>query len=663
MKLYNKIYHVSQYGSDFNEGSENAPFKTINTAAKMARSGDMVIVHEGVYREWVKPVLGGTSNNERITYSAADGEKVVIKGSEVIKDWTYERDGVWKTVIPNSFFGEYNPYSDVIYGDWYDNNGGTYHTGEVYINGKSLYEVCDDNALYNPAPAKDAVDKEGSLYVWTCEVDEENTTIWANFHKYDPNQELVEINVRKKCFFPEHIGINYITVKGFEMCHGATQWAPPTAEQEGIIGPNWSYNWIIENNIIHDSKCVGISLGKERGSGHNFGVSISRKAGFNYQLEAMFKGLQKGWSKGNVGSHIVRNNTIYNCEQAGIVGHMGCAFSEIYGNHIYNIHTKCLFTGAEMAGIKFHAAIDTIIRNNRIHNCSLAIWLDWQNQGARISCNLFYNNSKDLMMEVCHGPCLIDNNLFLSGNTSLQLMQQGAAFVHNYITGTVVVEKCLNRATPYHFPHSTAVMGTENIYCGDDRYYNNIFVSPLGVQQSLIEKRPDKGVTEAMGTGGPKGQFGLMEYDEYSTSDEQYFEQVDSHVDKYYKKALYAPHLAAKQPIYCAGNLYCHGADTPKEEAHSMVCMDYNPDVQIEERGSEVYLKIRVSPIIAEVETDIVDTERLGMTRISEMLYEDTLGNPVTLDTDFQGAARNTEKPRVGPIENLSVGENIIRVW
>ena len=94
-------------------------------------------------------------------------------------------------------------------------------------------------------------------------MDEKNTTIYANFHGYDPNQELVEINVRPYCFYPEKTGLNYITVRGFEMAQAACPWAPPTADQPGLIGTHWSKGWVIEDNIIHDAKCSGISVGKE----------------------------------------------------------------------------------------------------------------------------------------------------------------------------------------------------------------------------------------------------------------------------------------------------------------------------------------------------------------------------------------------------------------
>jgi len=41
-----------------------------------------VLVHEGVYRERVKPARGGTGPDAMICYEAAPGERVVIKGSE-----------------------------------------------------------------------------------------------------------------------------------------------------------------------------------------------------------------------------------------------------------------------------------------------------------------------------------------------------------------------------------------------------------------------------------------------------------------------------------------------------------------------------------------------------------------------------------------------------
>ena len=107
--------------------------------------------------------------------------------------------------------------------------------------------------------------------------------------------------------------MNYITVRGFEMAQAACPWTPPTADQPGLIGANWSKGWIIENNIIHDAKCSGISIGKEASTGHNLCTRRHRKPGYQYQMEAVFRALKIGWSKEKIGSHIIRNNVIYDC--------------------------------------------------------------------------------------------------------------------------------------------------------------------------------------------------------------------------------------------------------------------------------------------------------------------------------------------------------------
>ena len=147
-----KIYHVAKNGDDQGGGDERHPFLTIQRAADTAAAGDTVIVHGGEYREWVRPQNGGLDDSCRIVYRAADGEQVVIKGSERIRTWVPEGDQVWKVVIENSFFGNYNPYAREISGDWLvDPRNWAVHTGDVYLNGTSLFEAPDLEAVRRPA--------------------------------------------------------------------------------------------------------------------------------------------------------------------------------------------------------------------------------------------------------------------------------------------------------------------------------------------------------------------------------------------------------------------------------------------------------------------------------------------------------------------------------
>ena len=306
------------------------------------------------------------------------------------------------------------------------------------------------------------------------------------------------------------------------MEHAATPWAPPTAEQIGLIGTHWSKGWIIEENTIRYSTCVGITLGKHGDQWDN--TSANSAEGYVKTIE---RGTEAGWSKENIGQHSVRNNIISHCEQAGIVGSLGAVFCSVIGNTIHDIHARRLFTGAEMGGIKFHAAVDSEIRSNHIFRCNRGIWLDWMTQGTRVTQNLLHDNgpSEDIFLEVNHGPALVDNNLLLSDN-SLLVNSQGAAYVHNLIAGKIQVIKGEKRETPYLVQHSTTVAGLAPNKSGDERFYNNLLL----------------------------GKADLGEYDN------------------------------VELPVWMHGNIYLHGAKAGNAEDNSLLLSDFDPEIRIIEK-------------------------------------------------------------------------------
>ena len=142
-------YHVAIQGSDQASGTAVQPFRTISRAAALAMPGDTVTVHAGVYREWVNPANGGTEEHRIVYQSAGDGE-VVITGAEPVSDWKDEGDGVWSTEVPNTLFTVRNPYEVKLYGDWLFEGELQPHLGDVYLDGKSLYECDSIDKLHNP---------------------------------------------------------------------------------------------------------------------------------------------------------------------------------------------------------------------------------------------------------------------------------------------------------------------------------------------------------------------------------------------------------------------------------------------------------------------------------------------------------------------------------
>ena len=616
-------YHVAKYGNDHNTGTKENPFLTISRAAKLADEGDTVVVHEGVYRECVSPEHGAKSELGRITYTAAPGERAVIKGSEIVEGWK-KADGIWSVSVSNTLFGDFNPYADVLDGDWLVRPlDFPRHTGTVYIGGEALLEASHAEEL-----------REKDL-TWYAEVYEDDTRIYVHADGCDLGRETVEINVRQRCFFPEKTGLNYITVKGFEMAHAATPWAPPTAHQIGMLGVHWSKGWIIEDNILHDSRCCAVSVGKELSTGHHVYTKYHRKPGYNYQYEAMLAGFRMGWSKETVGSHIIRNNKIYNCGQNGIVGHMGGSYSEIYGNEIFHIADKGEFWGHEVGAIKLHALIDTQIHHNHIHDCLMGIWLDWQAQGARLSCNILYRNGIDMKWEVTHGPHLADNNIFGS-EQNFQNAAQGGAYVHNLFLGGMFRYAILDRSTPYHLPHSTEMMGCSLVISGDDRYYNNIFLN--------TQEAPNR-----------KFRVGLSMYDGAPDSLQEYIDTVWTR----FGKSDATEFNQVKQPVYTAHNYYGDGVPPYERDVTSVKTETPSRARIVTEENGDVYLEMFLDDAFASLSAERVDTARLDMPRIVEAPYENPDGSPITIDGDLFGNPRG-EHPTAGPIESVRAGINRI---
>lgn len=638
-------YYVSKTGKDTNDGSKAAPFQTIGAAAYVARAGDTVTVHEGEYREWVKPEEGGLSNVRRIVYQAAENERVVIKGSERINNWEQVEGTVWKALIPNVLFDGYNPFDTVVRGDWMIfPEDRLVHLGDVYLNGNSFYEAVDYEHVKNPEVKKDILDNwteeiipvhnvEQTKYCWFASVEAEETILYANFHGADPNQELVEINVRQSCFYPTKTGVSYITVRGFEMAQAATPWAPPTGNQPGLVGPNWSKGWIIENNIIHDAKCSAITIGKEASTGDNYRTYRRDKPGYQYQLESVFAARKIGWSKETIGSHIIRNNTIYDCGQNGIVGHLGCVFSEICNNHIYNIALKREFYGHEIAGIKLHAAIDVHIHHNQIHDCSLGTWLDWEAQGVRVSKNLYYKNNRDLFIEVTHGPHMVDHNI-LGSKYSLDNHAQGGAYINNIFAGKIMLRKILDRATPYHAPHSTDVTGFAIVYGGDDRFYQNVFIG-----------------------GQTQDGVGTYMFDPNMTSLEEYMTEVD--------KLFPGDHEIfnqVEQPVYIDDNMYLEGARAFAKEKNAIVKSDFKTEFAIEQAADGVYLCVTLPDDYTANKFMPLTTATLPRVRIVDADFEDFDGGCKTFDSDYFNVIQE-DQAIIGPCATLKSGKNRIKVW
>lgn len=560
--------HVAKNGRDSGVGSEESPYATISQAAQKAQPGDTVIVHAGVYREWVRPPRGGAGEDQRIIYRNAPGERAVIKGSERIETWKRVGNDVWRVELPNSFFGDYNPYELQVSGGWL-NYGNWHHRGDVYLNGEALREK------ETPGEVRE------TPLSWWCRADGDVTTIEAHFGEADPNRDLTEINVRECLFMPAVTGLQFITLDGLHFEHAAANWAPPVVElQTGAVGTRMGKHWVIQNCSITHARCVGIILGQA--------------PGVNYDdIDAY-------------GDHVVRNNLIRRCGQAGIAGQKGATRSLIAGNLIEDTNYRREFGGWETAAIKFHNSVDTVISGNLIRGVyrqqqgAFGIWIDFGNQGIRITRNIIHDTEAEtIFLEMNHGPILVDNNVVIG--QAVRSNSEATVFAHNlFVDCGYEYHPDVGRRSQYYEPHTAKTVGRKTGTAQDDKWFNNIFV-----RQGLDRVKPASGYESdynAFLEGAQKSVFG----------------DANSLVDPYVAKL----------------------------------------SVEREDRG--VTITFSVNEAVARLRGPRVDAKLVGVFPTVGQTLEDRYGRPIAVDADMNGRLFAPIVP--GPLANLQSGLNTM-VW
>lgn len=134
---FSKAYYVdgqAKNSDDNGPGTKEHPFRTISKAAQVLQTGERVVIAQGEYREFVRPARGGTGPEMMISYEAAPGAKVVVKGSRLVTDWhpsegwsfgidpkTNQAVKAWELHLDPSLFPDgYNPFEvDNVIGNRY----------------------------------------------------------------------------------------------------------------------------------------------------------------------------------------------------------------------------------------------------------------------------------------------------------------------------------------------------------------------------------------------------------------------------------------------------------------------------------------------------------------------------------------------------------------
>lgn len=147
--------------SDDGPGSSERPWKTLNRAVEGLKAGDTLILRAGTYREGVQVKASGTPVKP-IRIIAAPGERVVLTGADLLKDWAKADDTrpIYRAEWPHRFI-TWN--ANMAHPD--DERHRLIGRAEqVFIAGFPLRQVLSRDAL---APGAFFADVEAKqLYVW-----------------------------------------------------------------------------------------------------------------------------------------------------------------------------------------------------------------------------------------------------------------------------------------------------------------------------------------------------------------------------------------------------------------------------------------------------------------------------------------------------------------
>jgi len=420
---FTRTYYVdgnSSRSDDRGPGTSERPFRTIGKAAEVLQPGERVVIAAGTYRECIRPARGGTGPEKMISYEAAPGAAVIVKASEVLRDWQPSteplRDGtmsdvrIWKHELSGALFPDaYNPFAMAnVPGDWSWLNTkavdmGPYfrRRGMVFVDGAPLepmeqYRELGNVPLHPDTPTRGGLPERsrggpimqgiGGSPDGRFWVEHQGNVLHIRVPKGDPASSLVEITTREQAFAPRQSGLGYIRIKGITFQHAGNAFPPP---QRGLVSTGGGHHWVIEGNTIEWANGVGLDIGAQHWTGPR-----ESQAGQ---------------------ANVVRGNTIHYVGVEGLGG-MGTADTLIEDNLIEWVGWQDAERAWEAAGAKFHRARNLLFRRNVIRHIrhANALWLDSDNVNSRITANVFADVltvSAAIHMEMDRAANQIDNNI------------------------------------------------------------------------------------------------------------------------------------------------------------------------------------------------------------------------------------------------------------
>jgi parallel beta-helix repeat protein len=357
--MASEYYVSSEKGNDGNNGKIETPLKTIMCAVKKVKAGDTILLGNGTYREEV--VFGPPSRGEKgspTTLTAMVGAKPIIKGSDIITEWTKYKDNIW------------------MKSDWQHNSQ------QVFADGKVLQQI----GFYSKAYPKFASDgnwmlrtvgknlediQENSFYF---DNDTKSLYVWLQ-DGVDPNTKLMEASTRMYLVNADHS--SYITVKDIAFRHSNT-----SAFKQGGAALEMGSDCLVQDCDVQWCDFSGISPGYKHENtqiincivSNNGNSGISAAESKNIKIEGCkvndnnYRNFNQSWHAGGIKICAQSWGSIENCEIGNnfATGVWFDCCSKDSGNSL--VANNYIYNNARMGGIMIELSDRVTIKNNMIYN-------------------------------------------------------------------------------------------------------------------------------------------------------------------------------------------------------------------------------------------------------------------------------------------------------
>jgi parallel beta-helix repeat protein len=376
-------FHVAPAGVDANAGDKTHPFATIAHAVAIAKAGDTIWLHTGIYREFIDIKTTGL---EPLTIAAVPGEKPQIFGSAALVG--------------------------LIKG---------------YRSGMSppSYQAARDGRFYGNLPI--GLDPAGCLFI-----DDQPATLRAKLNTSEPGYALLLNPADKR--IPPVIQVEFAAGDGMDehrlewatahsVIVGETGACPVhlkgldvayanNGKQEGVV-VLCSPGSVVENCVVRDSVSRGISV-----CPHG---TVMRCHVYGHGILGI--GSAGGDAKGVSGLRVT------DCE--------------IDHNAWNNADTGWEAGGVKLSSA--HDAV--VERNNIHDNSAWGIWFDWQCEGNRIEGNFCQRNvAGGIFLEASRHRNIIANNICIDTRQDPHNDWGDGIFSHDSSDALVTHNLCLHNA-------------------------------------------------------------------------------------------------------------------------------------------------------------------------------------------------------------------------